>query len=452
MTIENTLPTKSSVDDNDFVRGVSEEGESVQVSNSALKTYIGEGTATPYIDVVNVGDDKGLIFTEQVSVGSPSAPKESVFGSGDSYGVGLEDTTPDGTPAAGSAWHCDVVNTTDLTITGATDVTTILSSDSGSTTDLFNGTTVGKYLLLGSDYPFGGYKVKVTGAGDIDGSDVLMEYLWNATPTWESPASFMCARADFPHLQRANSIANNVENQQWRLGVNPIAFPTAWDKVTLNINGTDYTKHWARIRLTDTITGDATVEQVKLHTDRFEINSDGNTEYFGRSRYTRDLISGINLKVDNADKTPAYEHVKIASGVTMAVDKNEFVKNQEDGFIIPIHIVEGLDTSIPLKVVISGYPLTDTAGTIKLGIDYVNIDENFVYDGTASSEHLEATDTFPINTKEKRRNAQFAVPIDTLVPDEQVIISLYRMGNDSADDYNGNIVIADVRVVGTFWR
>jgi len=449
MGLENNLTIKTSVDDNDYVRGVSEEGDSVRVPNSAMKTYLGEGTAVPYLEVVNEGDDKGIICTEQWSVGTPASPKESVFGEGDSYGVGLEDTSPDGTPKAGSAWHCDIANTTDLTITSATDVTAVLASDTGSTTSLFDGTTTGKYILFGSDYPFGGYKVKITGAGDIDGDNVITEYLWDNAPTWDA-SFFMATRADFPHIQRANSIANNVENQQWRLGIDPLSPPTGWDKVTLNINGTDYTKHWTRVRLSDAITSDATIEQVKLHTDRYEINSDGSTEYFGKSRYTRDLLGGINLKVDNADKTPAYEHVKVATGITMAIDKNEFIKNQEDGFIIPVNIVEGLDTSMPLVVIISGYPLTNDAGTIKLAVDYVNISEDFVYDGTATATHLEAEDSFPINTKEHRRNAKFSVPINTLVQDEQIILSLYRMGND--DDYNGNIVIADIRVVGTFWR
>ena len=112
---ESNLGPVTNIDDNTEYRIVI-GGLSKNVLGSVLKTYLGEGTATPFIEVVGTGDDKGLVCTEQWAVGKPSNPKESVFGGGDSYGVGLEDTTPEGTPKAGSAWHCNTANTIGDTI------------------------------------------------------------------------------------------------------------------------------------------------------------------------------------------------------------------------------------------------------------------------------------------------------------------------------------------------
>ena len=126
--------TIDNIDDDTKYRIVEETGGSKVITGATLKEYLAEGTLLPYVEVVQDGDDKGLIFTQQVSVGTPEFPKESIFGEGDSYGVGKEDTTPDGEPAVGSAWHCDIATTTNMTITGATDITTILTSDAGSTT------------------------------------------------------------------------------------------------------------------------------------------------------------------------------------------------------------------------------------------------------------------------------------------------------------------------------
>jgi len=404
----------------------------------------------PYVEVVDAGDDKGLIVTEQFSVGKPSASKESVFGGGDSYGVGLEDTTPEGIPKAGSAWHCDEADTTGLTIINATDVTTELSSDTGSTTPLFNGTTTGKYILVGSDYKFAGVKVKYDSLATVESDNVEGAFLQTSSG-WTN-SLFMASDADYPYTQLGHHVATSPsKKEQWRLGFNPEDLPITWDKVTLNINGTDYTKYWGRFKIISGITGDPVLEQVKLHTDRMEINADGTSEYFGRGRYPKDLLGGIVNTIPNSDKTPLDENIDIASGITMTLSKNEFSHTAEDGFIIPINIVEGIDTSIPLQLIITGYPKSTDAGTIKLGVDYVPIEDGFVFDGNATFTHIEATDTFP-SSNLTRRQARFLIPINTLLPGNQMMISLYRMGNDIQDTLTANIVIEDVRVIGYHWR
>jgi len=452
MVKEKNLTIKTSVDDNDFTRGVSEEGNSVTVPNSAMKTYLGEGTAVPYLEAVNIGDDKGIICTEQFSVGKPSNSKESVFGEGDSYGVGKEDTTPEGVPKVGSAWHCDISNTTGLTITGATDVTTELSSDTGSTVGLFNGTTTGKYVLVGSDYTFSGVKAKIDIAGDVEPENVIGEYLENDT-TWAT-ANFMATDANYPYTQRGNVLgALNSSSEQWRFGFNPSNLPVPWNKVTLNINGTDYTKYWARFLITSDITTDITIEQLKMHTNRFEINADGSTEYFGKSRYQKTLFAGVSNTLQNISKNPGSQNINYANGMVGDINDNKFVDNTEDGFIIPITIPEGLDTSIPMTLNITGYPTSDNAGAVKFGIDAIHVKDGFVYSTSNTPDFTStAIDTFEAGNQNTRRTASFLIPVNTLVPGEEIIISFYRLGNDPEDTLSGSAVITNVKVDGYFWR
>ena len=212
------------------------------------------GTAT--------GDDKGVaVKGGQVSVGAPGEGQEMVVGEGDSYPVTI-------------AFHCTEANTTGLTITGATDVTEILQSDESSTTGLFDGVTAGNYILVGAVERFAGVKAKIDTAGTIEPDNVCGEYLEDNSPTW-TDSKYMATDSNFPYTQRGNTLASVIGSEQWRFGYDPTAGIPTWDTVTLNINGTDYTYRWARFRIETAITLDPIIQQIKLHTNRWECNADG---------------------------------------------------------------------------------------------------------------------------------------------------------------------------------
>jgi len=450
MGYEYDLGTVSSVDENDKVRVVTEEDLSKQTTMAAIKTYVGEGTATPYIEVVNVGDDKGLIFTEQISVGSPDAPKESVLGEGDSYGVGKEDTTPDGTPKVGSAWHCDTANTTNMVITSATDVTSELSSDSESTTGLFGGATAGKYILVGSDYKFGGVKAKIDTAGTIEPDNVIGEYL-QASNTWVT-ASFMATDSNYPYTQFGNTLsASSSKSEQWRFGFNPLSLPVTWAKVNLTINGVVYNKYWARFRVTSNITLDAVMQQIKLHTNRFEVNSDGSTEYFGKSRYAKDIEIE---KHTNTTKNPANENITIASGITELRTDNELNNGASDGFILSGKIPEGMDTSIPVQLEVEWYPKGSGSGDVEIQLETVGATLGFVYDGSAVANASTPSVTTVSNDDEVLHRSVFLVDNSKGLPGDKIYGSVFRnaTSGNANDTFDGNIVITGYRVIGYFWR
>jgi len=416
--------------------------------------WASENEKTPFIDVTSSGDDKGLIVTEQFSVGTPASPKESVFGAGDSYPVGTELTGPDATPAAGSAWHCTIANTTGQSVVSATDITSTLASDSGSSIGLFGSTSAGNYLLIGSDFRFAGLKAKVATAGSVEPTGVQGEFLPGESEAWLA-ASFMVSQADWPYEQRANNIATEIGSEQWHFGFNPLVDRNTWEKATLNINGTDYTKYWARFRVVSDIVTDPVIEQLKLHTDRFEINADGSTEYYGLGVYPKTLLAGIGHLIENSGITPSNQSVTYDTGaVTAAYKNNKFTFNKLDTGILVQNIVDGVHTGVPLVLSISYYVNSANTGAIEWETDVYEIADGFVYDGTAVPRNYNVIDTVASPSNQVRRTANILIPIDNLTYDDAILIVIKRdaTSGNSDDTLEADCVATNIRLTGYFWR
>lgn len=428
-----TYSEKTPVESTDKIAGVDGSDAVRLYSTDDIKEFV----SLPYVTASTDGDDRGLNFSEQISVGAPGDGKESVFGEGDSYPVPI-------------AYHCDIANTTGMIITSAIDISTTLQSDSGSTTGLFNGTTDGLYILVGSDYTYGGTKTKIGTLGIIDPNSVIAEFLED-TDTW-TVASFMATDSDYPYTQRGNSIGTCSScSEQWRFGFDPIDLPVPWEKVELTINGVSETKYWSRFRISGSITSDPQIEQIKLHTNRFEINADGFTEYFGISRHSKTIDVAIEA---NATKNPPNENVLIADGITVIRTDNEFANGATDGIIITGLFPEGIDTSIPILLYVDWYAKDDNAGDVELELELVVATEDFVYDGTAAKVSATPSVITVGTSQYKRQTSIFKVLAQTALPGDTVYGSLYRdatTGNLD-DTYSSNIVITAVNVIGYFWK
>lgn len=430
-------PLKAPVESTDKIFGSDSSGNVKNFDTDDLAAFVSEGTAVPFIEVTGSGDDTGLICTEQWAVGKPGAGKESVFGEGDSYPVQ-------------AAYHCDIANTTGMTITGAIDITSILASDTGSTTGLFNGTAPGKYIVIGSDYRFSGVKVKVDTNGTIEPGNVIAEYL-EGIDTW-TRSYFMATYADYPYTQLGDKLATCSScSEQWLFGFNPLSLPVPWEKVTLTINGTPIEKYWARFRITDTITLDPVIEQIKHHTNNFQIESDGFTWYSGRSRYSKSIDIDV---MGNADKTPTNTSIKIADGITVYREKNTFNNSSNDGIIIEGTIPEGIDTSIPVTLYVDWYPKDDSAGDVELEFDLVVAGDTFTYDGLNTIRELTPVITTVSGNAEEKQTSIFQAITETGIPGDTVYASLHRDATpaNTTDTYAGSVVITRVRLVGYFWR
>jgi len=427
-----TYPLKSPIDSGDKILGTESDGTTRNFSPDAIKEY----SKTPFIEVTAEGDDKGLVVTEQFSVGTKELGKESVFGEGDSYPVPV-------------AYHCTETDTTGTTITNAIDRTAIFKSDTGSTAGLFNGVSAGNYILIGTDYKHGGIKAKIAVAGDMNSDDIIGEFITTGDIWYQS--KYMSVGADRPYEQRGRVIASVVGSEQWRFGFNRAYTADTWQKITLNINGVDQERYWSRFRVINDIVTDPMIEQIKMHTARFEINADGVTEYFAGARYQKSIYTEIKA---NALKNPPNENILISPGVTVLKTDNEFANGAQDGNVLMGVLPVGIDTSIPIQLIVDWYGKSTGAGDVELELSATVCDSDFIYDGTALPAVTQTNITTLNNQRFHRQTSIFEIYVQDALPGDTIYGSLFRdatSGNPD-DTYASNIVITNARIIAYFWR
>ena len=388
------------------------------------------------------GDDAGLVVADgQFSVGQPSGGKESVFGQGDSYPVP-------------NAYHVDMAHWTNGgVVTGAIDISEILQSDSGSSTGLFDGITVGKAILLGSDYMFGGIKLKTISKAVYECGDLSYSYVLDPTTDDFLYMAKMSANSSFPYQQFGGKIANtDSASEQVRFGYQATP-PTEWVKTDLTINGTVVNKYWVLIAIDVEITTDPIIEQVKLHTDRFEINADGTTEYFGRSRKTKRFSTHV---FENGYKTPSNQDINIVDGsISIGITGNKFNDNADDGLLLIGKIPPGFDTSLPISIDVDFYQDGTATGVVELEISTFIVGDGFLFDGSAVAD---STDTKLISMdgiRYKKTTTTFKVSVEKVMIGDEIIISLHRdatSANTDDDTLNDAIVLTGQRVDASYWR
>lgn len=386
-------------------------------------------------------DDDAVQFDAEIHVGSPTNPKEMVVGEGDSYPVPM-------------AFHVDLANISGSTITGAIDVSSGLQSDTGSAIPLFNGNTSGKILLVASDYTFGGAKVKMDTLGTVEPDNVAIEYLRDTSNWIEAP--FMVTDSKFPLTQKGQRIASCGScSEQWRIGFNPDELPTVWEKVTLNINGIDYTKYWGRFIIKSDITSDPQVEQMKLHTNRWECNEDGTTEYFGRARFPRTLIAGMQNVTANKSLDPKETEVFYSSNVSAKYRENKFEFDKNNGFLLVQNIEDGMDTSIPLELSVSWYVEGTGTGNVNMHLDIFDVADGYSYDGTNIPRSFENTiNEVNVDSNLIRQTTNIKFPVNKLTTEDGILIHLHRDSTvaNPLDTLPHNIIITNIKLVGYFWR
>lgn len=387
------------------------------------------------ITVTITGDDKGVAFDSQVSVLG-----EFVAGK-DSYPVPL-------------VFQCHTDNVVGNTITSAVDITSIWQSDSLSATGMFGGTTAGNFSLIISPEIFEGVKIKYDSNGDVDPDNIEAEYYKDLTDEWTS-VSFMATNSNPDYKAYGYNISQNL-NEQVFYGFNPFTrhLPSPWTQQTFNINGVDYTGYVARMRLTDTIVEDPIVQQVKLHTDRIEIESQGIFK-FGRARSLYTLNSGILSVVQNTLKSPVSQNVSYTSEIVAGYLHNELAKGKDDGFLFVVNRESELDTSIPLIISVSYYVEGVATGDIEFEVATLQILDNFPYTGTetpySSYNQIESVATNDGNNN--RRTSKFLVPVNKLASDSAIVVSFSRLGQTGVNDtLTNNIVCTHFTVEGYRWK
>ncbi len=105
--------------------------------------------------------------------------------------------------------------------------------------------------------------------------------------------------------------------------------------------------YWVRVIMGDNLTDPGGIEQIKLHTSRTEINSDGFVEYFGKGRpvgklpWTKEQIKPTSL--GNLSDVDLY----LSDNIVIGGDENGFSAGQNAGF--GSTMPDDMDTSTPVN-------------------------------------------------------------------------------------------------------
>ncbi len=395
-----------------------------------------------FLEVQTTGDDKGLsVIDGQLGVGSVANGQESVFGQGDSVPLN-------------KAYHYNTANETGTVITSATDVTTVLESDSGSFVSMFDNNLAEEVLLIGfDDQQFYGFKNKYNSLGTLEVGKVVAEFL-NSSDAWIDN-TFMVTESDYPYTRAGWELAS-YSSEQVRLGQSILTpLNGTWTKRDLTVNGVTENKYWARFRLLSPATALPELEQVKIHTSRSEINADGTVEFFGLARGVKDLITAsyANNLSDPSNENVVYFTGGIDGGAAKLVD-NEFANNTRDSRALIVKIDQDVDTSTPLVISYPFYVKGSQTGDVRFDIEYVQITDGFIYGNQVSPDG--ATNViYPIITPSngERQVLRFEVPINEIDPTVGgVAVILTRDANAAEDTLGANVVLTGDNAQARRWR
>jgi hypothetical protein len=328
-----------------------------------------------------------------------------------------------------------VFTNTNLAVGTWVDVTTEAASPSSSTFTVFPGVTAGNTIYFGGDFEFPGLKVDTTTAIVLGGSGAIEWEYWNGSAWTDLPVMATKSTADYD--QYSNGTFGRVASEQIRFGQT-----TGWATTSLN----DESKYWVRCRITTAITTSPVMQQVKLHTNRMEINADGFIEFFGAARPTRDLVAPFKLAEDLSGSSPGNEALTLASGITITPLDNRFNNSALDGNGFLIVIPEGLSTCHPLEFTVEWIPKDSGSGDVEITFDYAILLPTDALDGTKAVTQL-AVVTSVDSDEDVPQTSTFSFVPETACPGDKLIYAYRRdaRGSNSNDTYASRINIVRPR-------
>lgn len=321
--------------------------------------------------------DVSMITKAELGVGSPDRPAEATFGEGDSYTRGM------------------MVYTYDPT-NGFVDVTVAAKSYSGSTFT-FSDVVAESAIYASSDLKYGGdfvkffgVKIGVSTSGDLGSGSTIAEY-WNGS-TWTA-MSVMRTQGDAPYYPVLTPlITTDPGSYQMRFNAR---IDSTWVKNDPIGSGTP--RYWARIRLISAITTSPSFEQIKLHSNRTEVNADGWIEYYGKARSIKRLPWNYGM-VQAATASPGNQDQYLSDTLDVGKIENLFANNSVDrvGFLAPIPFDVDISTSIRFRWAVRYSDVTgNVIWNIRRGYSTVG---DVVYDSAASAPTTHPTETLVTTT------------------------------------------------------
>lgn len=358
----------------------------------------------------------------ELSVGLPGRGGESAFGEGDS-----------------AIFNMSVKRYNANTTTFDT-VTSTVSFANSSTVAAFPSNTVGDLLYIGNtSRNFQGIKIIVDTAAVPAGCNAASTEPPDYSVTWEyyngstwvefrhftslSSSPYTPYRRDsfrsgsyqvrFENIIQTNSrrplpstatfVASNGPGgtNKW---VTSNTTPSAWAQTTID----SVNAYWVRVRLNTVLTTVPTIDQIKLHTNRTEINADGVTEFFGSAIQRTQLGITIRNFYSSATNSPSNNAIYVSDTINFSGVDNEFKNGVEDALTATFYIPPEVCTSYPSILVWRWFPHDATSGNVRWKISWAYTRPASIDSGAVSTLHR-GTGSAP-TTQVTEQSITFTVP------------------------------------------
>lgn len=365
------------------------------------------------------GGDEGTYSIGELAVGLHTAGRESVFGEGDSHVNGM--------------W---VFRNTNLEAGVWSDVTTQARSHTGSTFDVFPGVAANNCIYVGSDSgTFPGVEVDVTTAIVIGGGSIDQAY-WDGG-SWAN-FSFMSSQADPPYAQYGEVALTRVQAEQVRFDDTP-----GWALKTLD----GQSAYWARLCINSPITSVPQMQQIKLHTNRHEINADGFSEDFGNAIVERSIPLPEHRALTGGG-APGNLAISVSANIAYTGSRNGYSTGDGVAYIVPVPV--GVDTSKPCTFSTLWKPSSTNTGDVNFLLYVVEANEGDVVAGTLAEVSISTIQAASGVADALEPITEHEFYIDDLVPGDVMFIGHTR--NAASDTFTGTAEIMRRSLRCHFWQ
>jgi hypothetical protein len=331
------------------------------------------------------GDEALKIFGE-LHVGTSLRPAESVLGAGDSHTF-------------------EYVYTFDGTAT-YTDRTAEAKSATSSSFQ-FDGVTANNAIYIGNRFPitFEGIKILIDTVATIGAGEIALEY-WNGAWTefngctvLSSPGFLKYAKNYFDQAGSYHIKFNPYIADDWAVN----------DPPSLGEN-----LYWVRFRIVTAITTSPVIQQIKVHTNRTEINTDGTIEKHMDARVYKKLVVDAIRPIEGSMQNAS---IYVDENVGVGLENNRYT-TVGDLLGVSFELPEDCDTSAPIIFVWKGkfastgnVDFTVRRKIVKPGDAYTNTEPG------ASGEVLTVTTgTVAIAASDTREDFRVDVDISDAIP------------------------------------
>ena len=390
---------------------------SQSIEGATLGTVLG-------LVVSNTLGDAGTTVMGECHVGTRDNPSELVVGGGESYFTDVETYTGDAAEVGPFTRQSVAAQTAE-----------------GSTFVPFDSVAAGECLYIGSPYVFPGFKVLVDTALVVGAGEIVTEY-WSGA-AWtdvRNMSALTTTKGQFSTrvLERANS-------EHVRFDMDGVA---GWALHTIE----GHELYWCRLRIVTGVTSVGLLQQIKCHTDRWEGNGNGTTEWFGGARPTMTMPVGLKDLVGVDGAAPKSTDIVYSSTIKLVSKNNRLEPTVKDGLGAAFTLPESVDTSCALQFSVS------VATPAIVGDVEIELVVSPHPAGTALVDTTPESSEFKVFTVPGATMVPhvlvFSVDVSALVPGDVLAFAIIRDADaaNAADTLADNALITGLSVVGRRWK